>query len=541
MSLYFDNVRVLAYQHTSVFFGIGLRYRVQKVFTIEGTLLELQNTEGVNATWTKAELLNLQAQDYQPLILNGVNFGTGKVTSIHFIEGNHVQQQKYNLNIECYSDGDLSLVANGVYQGINWTNIKCIESLDETLTFSLNEANDKTYDHTISLRFERDVANLGVNPINLGKAFTSELLNNVNFLGFLGDYNSVAGLKKVSTESYNEIDFSCSVSQRLEIPNSFQGTYSISFEYSLSLSDKGITTISEKSIVQGLTVPLDASASAGFTSECGDTASYDRSNTIYGAYAWSSLPLHSIPFSTTVTKNKFDGKIDCTRVFTNDPHIFNYAFWDRTITISRTIENYYSISEKGSVRGLGRALADKFPRAKAFYDANVIPSLFSRISAAYLTAGGTHSSYLVLIKTAYGEAQYLGTIDYERSYTDNNQYVMTSTIKKEEITVETSYPVHVAPIFGIFNHKTVIQPQNTSTPGSRNINVKLKGARGTSMADYLTYAKALITSEGYQTIGTDSFISAANYSLGVNQNDFNLSVHITFFGFYKAFETQSLT
>src|SRR5215216_216981 len=116
MSLYFENVALLSYTHTPVFFDAGIRFKVQKNFTIRGTLLDKSASSGVKKTWDKAAILSLAASDdYQPIILNGIDFGSGKIVSVNFEAGDHVRQQNYSYTIQAYSAGNLFNALQGPY------------------------------------------------------------------------------------------------------------------------------------------------------------------------------------------------------------------------------------------------------------------------------------------------------------------------------------------------------------------------------------------------------------------------------------------
>jgi hypothetical protein len=536
----FDNVTLLSYSHSPSFFGFGLRYKVQKTFSIEGVLVDLSNTDGLTGTWTKAELLNLSAKDYEDIIINGKSFGKGKVRSISFAAGNHVQQQKYSLNIEAYSTGDLSLSLPPEYDGLDFSTIACVDSFNDSLSFTRDESKDQAYQHSLNIRFNRNIASLTQNPTDLAKALAINFFSNTNLSSFIGDFDGLV-VNKYHTETYNAVDFSCSISETWKIPNASAGDYSISFFHTLTLSEKGIVSASEKGSITALATPRQASAALGFATEATDALVYGRVNSIYANYNWSILPLHEIVISSEVSDNKFEGKIEYTKTFTNDPKVFEYAIWDKTLSFSRSEQNYITVSERGSVRGIGRPLVNKFERAKDFYNSSVLSGIAARALAFYNYCGGTNAASLVVDKVGYSEAKYAGAIDYERSWTDNRQYIMAADIKKQEVSVSTEYPVHLTSVFNIFNEKQLIQPQNTSTVGNRSIEIKLQGARSTTLAQYVAAAKAIIVANSYHLIGTDPIISSANYSLQKNRNRFSMSVRLSFFGFYRAFERLSLS
>src|ERR1043165_4877785 len=142
MALEFFHVKLLRYRHTPVLFEAGLRYRIEKKVTITGRLADLRNAAGVNALFSKEDILLAAAADYDGIILNGINFGRGRVENVGFEGGIMVRDEDYTYEITCYEDGNLFNATNGVYAGLSWTDANKIEKLDESFEFQEDEAGD---------------------------------------------------------------------------------------------------------------------------------------------------------------------------------------------------------------------------------------------------------------------------------------------------------------------------------------------------------------------------------------------------------------
>ena len=346
MDLSFSNVTFLGYQHSPVFLDAGIRYKLSKTFTITGLLLDLSAGSGVAATWTPAELTHALSGDNKNIVLNGISFGIGKILNISFEPGTHVQQQKFVYTIQCVSQGDLSNASSGALQGIDWTRSQYLESLDETFSYTKSESRDQTFEHRCNIRFSRDVTNLSLSPLDFAKALAASLFAASNLISFLGNY-SLSAFKKTHTESYNSIDFSASLGEKTTIPFANQGTYSSSYTVSFQTSDKGITDVTDKLVIRGLTAPTNASAWQGMVAQSSESLAYARCLDAYNNYGISTLPLHDIVLQKSVLDNKFEGTIEQSCRFTNDPFIFNYAKWSRNVTFSRSVEGYITVSESG--------------------------------------------------------------------------------------------------------------------------------------------------------------------------------------------------
>ena len=82
MPLNFPNVSVLGVDHNLRFFDAGFQYASSKRLSIGGSMLDLIVGFGITGIWTGEEgvLATIRNnQNYQALILNGVNFGSGRI------------------------------------------------------------------------------------------------------------------------------------------------------------------------------------------------------------------------------------------------------------------------------------------------------------------------------------------------------------------------------------------------------------------------------------------------------------------------------
>lgn len=524
------NVKLLRYNHTPISFGAGLRYKIEKRLSITGALLAIANTSGVKAVVDQEQALINSATDYQDIYLNGILFGNGKITQLNFSGAAKVREGEYAYEVVCYEEGNLFNATGGVYQGISWASARRVDSLTESLTYDEDEQGNKSYTHSVAVRFAEGTA---TDEINLAIGIARELFNSTSGLGaFLGG-DDLTGVQKYHTESYNSIDGSCSFTESAIIPNIRAGNYSYALSYTVSLGTDGYTLVTENCIITGVAFPKFASAVAGKTALWG--GAYARANAVYGSYAFSTLPLFTIPISQGSAANKFDGTIEITSSFSNNPRYRLNAIWEYTITIDRNEQNYITVSENGSIAGVGRAGSDKFSNAVSYY-ATVKGGIDARLFAAYANAGGTRA--LLTIAEGYTENKFEGRIVYARTRTDNNLY-SSGNIKKMDVRVDISYPVHLFQHYNIFNQKEILQTQSQSTPGKVNVAVKLRGKRGTPIATYLAAAQAAV--QQYKTLGADPFMAECGYSFSPNRNSLDFTVEYIFTGHYKSSTDLTLT
>lgn len=538
MALYFDKITLLQYEHRPISFDAGLRFKIEKKFSITGVLREIFNERGVESLVNK-EKLALNAIDYEEIFLNSISFGKGKIVDVDFGGGNLVKSENVVYSIICYEDGNLENASSGVYSGINWSKIKYITKLDEKFSFSTDSSNNQKYSHTVNIQIDNSVGTdsltIGDTKISLAQVIASNLFNSVSGIGqFLGNYSDPLSLRRVYSESYNLIDCSCSFSESVEIPAARSLNYSLSLKYDVKLDPQGFVSVSETGKITSLVNPLYPTAIAAFIFV--KEGAFLRSNAIYNSYNYSSAALFFSPISESVTINKFNGEIDFTFNYSNNPKYHALATWEHEILVDVNNDGYYQIIENGTIRGIGRPYVDKLPNAKTFYN-EISNEIASRAMAAY---NNTINRNLPLILStqsiSYSEAE--GSVIYSRAYTDNNLFILNSAIRKSEIDITKSSPTVITQQFPTLNVGTLLQYQDANTRGQTSVQIKLRGTRKTTMGDYLSYAKNL--ARPYY-VGDDIFIKSCRYSLNITENEFSFNTDFEYTDAAKNFGDLTIT
>ena len=523
MALLFSNVKLLQYTHSPVRLDAGLRYRIEKQFTISGRLLD-ETYSGPNALLQQQDALLGGAVDYEEIILNGVSFGRGKINSINFSGGTMVRTEDYEYQITCYDEGVLTNAGGGVYTGVSFSNTDEIEELSESFDYSESEEGDKEYSHQVSVKFA--VKTSAADAISKGKALAASLLSAVSGLtAFLNSYAGLSGARRIYSEDYNTVDASVSISETLVLPKTNSGGYSYSYEYKMDLGEDGFINASETLSIKGLTSPPYVGAKAGM--EALASGAGTRIAQVFSGYNWSDTSLFSLPITKSVTTDKFAGTIQITQTFSNNPKYQQSASWEKTVDLSRDENNFYTISESGTVQGLGKETV-RIVNADAFYTSPVLSGIDARIATAYAVTG--RSETLKRVSTSKSRNTLAGRIEYSFQYTDDNR-ISNSDIRKEEIEVNHSLPVHLVQKYNIFNVKELVQTQNQTTLGEVSVSVKLKGKRGLSLQTYINRAKEILQSAKPAT--SDSYLDSCDYSFSLENNEFSLGAGFVYVGTHK--------
>ena len=116
----FDNVQLLGYTHENKFFGEkSISYASVKSFSIKGYILDLTNTNGVTNILNDAISITNEAKSFQNIVINGENFGIGKVKSFNVDAGNWVRTTEYSADIEVLSEAPLQNISSSEFNNLN--------------------------------------------------------------------------------------------------------------------------------------------------------------------------------------------------------------------------------------------------------------------------------------------------------------------------------------------------------------------------------------------------------------------------------------
>lgn len=530
--LYFEKPQILSYTHSPVFLDAGLRYRIDKKLTVKGVIIRKVD-DAVQQIITAENLILSGANDYEDIYLAGQFFGKGRILNINFNGGTLIPREEYTYDIECYEDGNLFNALNGVYQGLAWPNARKIESIDESFDYSESEAGDKTYNHSFSVKYREAVTR--DDAISMAKIIASEFFSATSGLGsFLNSYSGLSGKKRFYTETYDLVNTTVSIEETLTIPANLAGNYSYGLSYNIDLNEDGFVNVTENIEIQGLTKPPYAGAEEGFLAL--KTGAYSRCNTVYTAYGFSNVSLYDTPISIDTKINKFKGEIIASATFTNNPKYQNFAIWERTTELTLNEANYYIVSERGSIRGMGRPNINKYINALNFYNDNVkSPHVDDRLQTLYSGTGRTHTLYLQT--SSFSKNEFQGIISYEVSKTDDDR-LSTNDIRSVSTEITLKNPVHMIEKYDILNYKQIAQTQKQSTLGQKNISIQLQGKRGIPIQTYIDKAKLICQSEEPVE---EHYISNVQYSFSPNLNNFNFNLDFIFVGDYKQLEDIELT
>jgi hypothetical protein len=285
--------------------------------------------------------------------------------------------------------------------------------------------------HSIDIEYTADNRNLSV--IALAQSLASELLSNTIPANLIeGNYGlrPEGSYKTLHSESYDVINGKCGFTQRFSYSNGnndIENNYSLLRNLNIALETNGIATVQENCNIKAENdnPSLYDNALIGLNNEMSGV--YLRCSGLFSTYAQKfnlSGLLNRTMAQRNVRINKFDGTIDYDVSFNNDKKYTQPYIFDYTQTLDRG-ENYiYTVTEQGSILGIGEKKNignsnTKYITAESGW--NVIKTGIALRSSGFwqLNAEDKASNQLNLINRNITRSPFQGQITYNYKYTDD--------------------------------------------------------------------------------------------------------------------------
>ncbi len=517
MAYVFPNVSVLSLSQNSRFFEAGFNYSNTQTLDVEGILLDLTNTWGISGIWSGDEgllktILN-NSKNLDAIILNDVNFGTGRVENISFSPGVDVQSKNFRARILVYNSGNLSNFTGTYYSGVDTSNFTYLLSFNENYAFDRKSNGGYGYRHNATIQFNSGVGNLAstVAAQNAAKSlFTGSNLG----MAFYSGYTNKQG-KRFYTESYNLINNECNFGETFEF-DADSGNYSTVRTNAFTIDPYGIINVSENAIIRGIENPNFEKATAALATEIANA--YDRCLTVFGVYGPSGATgLVAEPYALRKTFNLFDNDLRYTVDFTNRISFSGDYTWDYTQNIEKR-NGYHYITENGNIVGRGANPPAAFSGAQLGFSI-VRNSRLARMTSLFSDVAG--NSYSSMTNETQSYAPIRGAVSYNFQQT-NEPISGYSGINRIEMTENINSPNYFYNTLNIYNVAQIIQDARQSTMGSKTLRLRLIGDKPVTLSQYLSVGTQEIN--GKIPAGNDVRIIEADYNYSPDENLVEINV-----------------
>lgn len=544
----FQNVKLLTYDHKNNFWGNnGFKYGSTVSFSINGYILDLNNTSGVKDVFQACKALSDSLGSIQEIIVNSVNYGKGKITNVSFDSGNWVKVTEYNVSVEIIQEGDLSSFSSKEFDNDIISSVKnsaeFIQEFSESYSCDYSSNEDSVSGtHSIDIRmsslFSGDKIEFAKNLASV--LFSKTFLEKLSEITYSKPPDGVR--KDYYSENYDLINGNCGFKRSFSFTNSVN-CFSTKRSISVNFGEDGITNVTESNSIKGecLSPTLFDSAEAGFQSEI--TGVFSRCSAVFTTYKTQfgiQNDLINKELERGVKRNKFSGEIEYNITFTNDKRRKNDYTFEYTLDLSRSEDGIWNAVEAGNVRGNDVIGSEaKFNKAIAGY--NIEKSgIKGRLDSFYTKASPKPAgATLKLITRNLTYQPYDGIVSYSWSCTDDMTLDMTSDIRRKIIEITDLKATRIHNDFlipGGVSTYAIAQLANQSKQAEREVKGNLEISSSTNPFignDYFTNSVALANSN--KGSGTDMYMESFSFSSDEIEQNVNFTAK------YKYSEAASAT
>lgn len=373
----------------------------------------------------------------ETIIINGINFGTGRIVSVQKQAGGNFGQrgldlnvQKFDATIEIYVDGNTALTN---FSTSTITNLKYIDSFSEELSSSVEENGDFKYTHNVRVKMLKHSG--GFDPIDAAQDIAEAIYNGTNYdtaIPTLGQdiaYNRNG--RKFYTESYNTKTLECSFSKTYILSQKNPSTnYTVNVTTKFAVNEGGNLDVTESGEILGLN---DYSTLlAAITTEIG--GAYTRCSGLFyelrGYVFGSNEELFAQPVSTLKSIDIGGEKANYTVTYTNNKSLdlTNGYFIEETKTRNRD-NDITTICYDGQIRSFNKK-SSSFNGVTIFNDR--LSAIGSNPDIASFTLRGKNANV----------AKFGKEVSYQVCYTNDPSLLNSGSFRKVEVSV-TDTPAQV--------------------------------------------------------------------------------------------------
>lgn len=355
-SINFNNVSVLSYSHNPKFFGNNIfDYSIEKTFSVEGYLLDLQNFAGVSGVLSGINDVKNLAKQNAKFYINDLFLGTGYINNIK-VDGNQkdpnwVRYANYVAEVIVLSTGSLRQATGSFYDlddsKFNVQNLYLINDFKENFSTSLSPEGIYEYNHEVSLEFENGIDKEKAQ--NTAKILASGIISNEVPFNILSPYNNFLSGKKLYKESYDLINNKFNFVETFSKSKSGDIADAL-YNYNINLNQEGDVTVSENIKIQSLSLPYFETSINKLNSLKND--SYLRCQQLYFDYYGNTGQLNQNFVEQGFIVNKFNGQIEFQTIFSNDAFIESGYQWELSSDVDDK-EDRVSVSVILLIEGFG--------------------------------------------------------------------------------------------------------------------------------------------------------------------------------------------
>ena len=360
MSYIFNNATLLTYDLNKNYSnGENLLLNTTKNLKLNGILYNRATNldgEGVSQTFSGInEILTYNTGQYEAIIINGYNLGSGRIVNISFPTENPIYLGTYVYTIEIVESGNFRTLPQG--SGIYGSGLASITdkvlTINEGLNFNYSQNGKYSYDHNLDIQFYNDDSNIILKAKNLANFIFNDTGVYLGLFGkFSGFYNNLIFRQNIIQENYDLIAKSASFTKSIEIDENYKNTYSLELTNSCSLNPDGIITVNENGRIKSLENTDTFTAKNYLNTEV--SGSYNRCNQIALNYFNSNLAI--TPINLGITFERYNNTVSYDISYTDNPVYYSGISHTYEIDLESGNDNIFIYNRNGSIRLIGETI-----------------------------------------------------------------------------------------------------------------------------------------------------------------------------------------
>lgn len=552
MSLIFTCAELLSSNRESQYWGEAFDFCQKETFSIKGRITGSYQNDDIYDIWSSQTGLITYQTGFHNIIINGISIGSGRLSSLNFERGTDTLEKKYTASLELLSSSKFSGVATGDYYNsiAPFNYYKYLNSLTEGQNFNSESSGEFSYAKTLTFSIDSSYSGeFPVAPSVLAKQIAGYFFENSNTVPLItAQYPNYinSGSNRFIKESYDDLSLKYSFAERFE--HQTGAFYLWNYKNSLTSSQDGIVNVVENGAIK----PSKGGANKIQYSESGwsivKDGIYDRISDLYNYYSGdyasgamginSSLcQLKSAPSIKSVSRDIFNGYIDYSYTYTNDPAFNSGYSYEYSDSISYNIGGFSEFTQNGSIFSNNPNRSSGFAEIWDTFKTVIKPGLPARRTPIYsrfldLTNSGCQpSGALKEVSSQETFEEWNEKIDYNYTFSDDPAIVDSGNIYSLKKVARDQKPVHIVGYFPIVNSKVLSRKSNQSTVGNFSNSFEVVGRSGASMQSLL--------SECYSSVSKPSgecWISDFSYSYSPFENSLNMDLSYSY-SLYRSFES----
>ena len=496
----FTEAQLLSYSSQNKFLSEGeFRYGSTKMLSIESFIdVRVSNADASGVKESQEKLMQAisGAHDFEKIIVNGHDFGYGRITSIDSESAqswdiNQIRMGKHTFGIEISDSGENNLynMTGDYFTGLKekFSKHHLLENFDENFSFNFEGGDAYSYDHSVSAKYFSGAE--VTDPIEEAKSLAEGIFEQDPSFGFLSSQKSgfyhLDG-KKYFTETYDLQTNNCSFSKHFECKSryGFNDPFSSAITHSLRCDEGGLITVSERGEVVGLDddggSELYDSALDGMNALI--DGSFNRCTGVFSGYSGFyendyANDLNATYLTLQKTLDKTSSNLTYDVSYNNSPGLSG-AIGQHVYTLSLEAANngVRNVSENGTVSSFA---------SRGEQDPVSLYNSMSIDNNSKYRCGNFYSGIVTNRRNEYDFFQKdrfnltESSIDYQcsgkkvsytKNFTDDPSIIKTNNISKMDISTSDVFKIETTNAFFIPNQqKEILHRRGITNLASRNI------------------------------------------------------------------------